>query len=141
MNYIELGYIGLFAVSFLAATILPFSSELIFIGFLVAGFHPVGAITVATLGNFLGGLTNYGLGYLGNPKWLNKLGMNEQKIDSFKERVQKYGIWIGLITWLPFIGDPLAVACGYFRVKFISFSLLMLFGKFSRYLFLYFFFR
>jgi len=138
MDYFELGYLGLFIASFLAATILPLSSEFIFLGFILSGYSPSKAIAVATLGNSLGGFTNYGLGYLGNPKWLKKLGIDESTLTKFQNRIQKYGIWLGLISWVPFVGDMVTVVCGYFKVKFIPFSMLMVLGKFLRYIFIYF---
>ncbi len=53
------GYIGLFIASFLAATVLPFSSEVVFAGLIAAGLDIWTWIFIATLGNTLGGLTAY----------------------------------------------------------------------------------
>lgn len=68
----EYGFVGLFAVSFGAATILPVSSELVFASMTGAGFDPVICIWAATAGNWLGGMTTYGLGRLGKTDWLSK---------------------------------------------------------------------
>ena len=62
MEYIEYGYIGLFVVCFLAATILPLTSEGALIVFLALNFDPFICMVVASLGNIIGGTTNYGLG-------------------------------------------------------------------------------
>ncbi len=59
---IEYGYIGLFAGAFMAATIFPFSSDILLVAMLAAGGQPVTTIVVATAGNWLGGLTSYGVG-------------------------------------------------------------------------------
>ena len=68
----EYGFVGLFAVSFGAATILPVSSELVFASMTGAGFDPVICIWAATAGNWLGGMMTYGLGRLGKTDWLSK---------------------------------------------------------------------
>lgn len=133
MYFFEWGYWGLFVIAFLAATILPLSSEGVLIALLVAGYDPILCLIVASIGNILGGLTNYFIGRLGNPKWLLKLGMSTEKLHSFEGRVSKYGHWMALLAWVPIIGDPLTVALGYFRVQFIPFLGLMAFGKIVRY--------
>ena len=63
----EWGYIGLFLGTFMAATIIPFSSEILVTGILVAGGDYIATFIISTAGNWLGGLTSYWLGYLG--KW------------------------------------------------------------------------
>ena len=133
MDYIELGYFGLFLVCFLSATILPLASEAVLLGFLAYRFDPITCLVVATVGNTLGGMTNYLLGMLGKTKTLKQLINNEDKFDRITRRIEKYGVWLGLITWLPFIGDPLAIFLGYFRVKFLPLFLLAFIGKGLRY--------
>ena len=66
------GYLGLFLGTFLAATILPFSSEILIIAILAAGYDPVMSAVVATAGNWLGSLSSYWLGWLGKWDWLEK---------------------------------------------------------------------
>lgn len=88
------------------------------------------------MGNSMGGTTNYFIGRIGNPKWLRKLGMNEIKIEKRKLIIQKNGSWMALFSWVPFIGDPLVISLGFFRVKFIHVLPLMILGKFLRYLFI-----
>ncbi len=57
------GYIGLFLTAFLAATIVPFSSEALLLGMEVSGeFEAIGLLAVASLGNTLGAVTNWFLG-------------------------------------------------------------------------------
>ena len=65
--FLEWGYFGLFLSSFLAATVLPLSSEVV-LSVVLANQYPLAvSILFATLGNWLGGLSSYGLGRLG--KW------------------------------------------------------------------------
>ena len=60
MQYlIEYGYIGLFIAAFLAATILPLSSEVVLSALLLSELSPFTLIAIATFGNVLGSLTNY----------------------------------------------------------------------------------
>ena len=59
---IELGYLGLFIASFLAATVVPFSSEVIFSAMVFGGFDEWTCVLIATVGNWLGGMTCYYLG-------------------------------------------------------------------------------
>jgi membrane protein YqaA with SNARE-associated domain len=64
MDYFtELGYFGLFVSAFLAATILPLSSEVVLSSLLLKGFSPIALVCIATLGNVMGSLANYALGY------------------------------------------------------------------------------
>ena len=67
---IEYGYIGVFIASFLAATVLPFSSEVVLTGVLLAGAAYWPCMIAATLGNFLGGMSCYWLGMLGKVEWI-----------------------------------------------------------------------
>jgi membrane protein YqaA with SNARE-associated domain len=133
MDFISIGYGGLFLAGFLSATILPMNSEAVILLMLSQDFDPWTCILVATIGNSLGGLTNYFLGLLGNPKWLKRIGISEAKIQSFEGRVQKYGYWLAFFSWVPFIGDPMTVALGFFRVSFWRVAFLVILGKFLRY--------
>jgi len=64
-GFAEYGYLGLFLASFLAATVLPFSSEVVFAALISAGMDVWGCILTASLGNALGGATCYGVGRIG----------------------------------------------------------------------------
>jgi len=136
MDLITIGFTGLFIVTFLSATILPLSSELFLVLMLSRGYDPVACLMVATVGNSLGGITNYGIGRLGNPKWLKRTGMTDDKIEKYNVLVSKYGSWLALISWVPIIGDPLVICLGYFRVSFLKIFFLVVIGKFLRYFFI-----
>ncbi len=137
MDYLALGLLGLFLVAFLSATLIPLASEGVFVGYLVLGYDPLLCFLVATSGNTLGSYLNYGIGRLGNPKWLIKLGVSEKKMDRFESTVKRYGHWSGLLAWIPFIGDPLTVAMGFFRTKPLPTLTLILIGKALRYAVIY----
>ena len=129
----ELGYIGLFIGSFLAATVIPFSAEILLIGMLLAGGNPLVTFLVATTGNSLGSLTSYFMGYLGKWEWIEKLGVKPETLAKQKAKVDKYGSWLALLSWVPFIGDVIAVALGFYRTKFLPAALFMFIGKFGRF--------
>ncbi len=134
MDFISLGYIGLFLAGFLSATILPMNSEGVLLILLSQNLDPWTCLIIATIGNSLGGLTNYFLGKLGNPLWFKRFGVKEEKLISFELRIQKYGYWLAFFSWLPFIGDPMTIALGFFRVPFWKVTFLIVLGKFLRYL-------
>ena len=130
---LDLGYFGLFIGSFLAATIVPFSADVLLIGMLVAGGSPWIVIAIATAGNFLGGLTSYGIGRIGKWEWIERLGAKPETIAKHKAKIDRYGAWLALLSWVPFVGDIFAVALGFYRTKFVPTALFMLIGKFGRF--------
>lgn len=130
----ELGYAGLFIAAFLAATILPLSSELVLSALLVSGLSPTTLVLVATLGNVLGSLLNYMLGYWASlgivKKWLK---YSESEFLRAEQRFKKYGIFSLLFAWLPIIGDPITVVAGVLRIHLAWFLILVTVGKLTRY--------
>jgi len=127
------GLFGLFSASFLAATILPFSSEAILLFFLANDVDPLLCLLIASSGNILGGITNLGVGRLGNPLWINRLGVKDSTIMKRKRWVDVYGSYLAFFSWIPFIGDPLLVVLGYFRTPFWYSVSWMILGKVLRY--------
>jgi membrane protein YqaA with SNARE-associated domain len=133
--FAELGYIGLFVASFLAATILPLSSEVVLSGLLLGGFNPITLVCFATIGNVLGSITNYALGYWASlgviKKWLK---LSEEEFTRAEQRFKKYGLLSLLFAWVPLIGDPLTVIAGILRIRLLWFVLLVTIGKLLRYI-------
>ena len=129
----DLGYWGLFLGSFLAATIIPFSADVMMVGMLVAGGSPWAVISIATAGNFLGGLTSYGIGRIGKWEWILKFEVKPETLEKQKAKIDKYGSWAALLSWVPIIGDVIAVALGFYRAKFLPSALFMFIGKFGRF--------
>ncbi len=129
------GYGGLFLASFLAATILPFSSELVLGVLLGNNYDPVFAIGVATTGNVLGSLVNYALGLGGSIILVKKiLRLSGEEITRAEERFKKYGTASLLLAWVPVIGDPLTVVAGALRINIYLFLGLVTAGKLLRYI-------
>jgi len=134
MNFIDWGFFGLFCGTFLSATLLPFPSEALVIGMYTLQPQFWLILSLATLGNFLGGLTNYYIGLKSNSEKLKKrFKLDETKIAKWKLRLDKWGVFLGLISWFPFIGDPMVAVLGFFKVKFFPLAFMMLVGKFLRY--------
>ena len=134
-NFIELGYLGLFIASFLAATVVPFSSEVVFSALIFGGLDPWSCVFIVTAGNWLGGMSCYYLGKLGKLEWIEKyLRIKKEKLDKWLIKFRKYGDWLAFFSFLPGIGDVIAVASGYFRCNMWIVALAMLTGKFVRYI-------
>jgi len=119
------GLVGLAISSFVSATLLPGTSELLLLAVLQQ--HPDQfwtAIAVATTGNTLGAMTSYVLGRLVP----NRVGA--QSI----ERVRRYGYPVLLFAWVPVIGDAFPLAAGWLRFGPWRSALLLALGKLARYL-------
>lgn len=127
---IDYGYLGLFIGAFLAATLIPFSSDVQLVALLALGANPVLAVFVATMGNWLGGLTSYGLGRAGKWEWIEKYTrVKREKLEAQRVKVERYGAWLALMTWFPLVGDVMAVALGFYKVRFVPMAVFMLIGK------------
>lgn len=131
---LEYGYIGLFLGSFLAATVVPFSSDVLLVGMLFAGGEPILTVTIATIGNWLGGLTSYWLGWLGKTEWLERwFRVKPETIERHKSKVERWGAWLALLTWLPIVGDLFAIVLGFYKAPFWPSALWMFVGKCGRF--------
>jgi len=129
---------GLFAIAFVAATILPAQSEAALVGLLLAGTHsPVLLVAVASLGNVLGAVVNWALGRgverLHDRKWFP---VGPASLDRATRWYRKWGRWSLLLSWAPIGGDALTVAAGVLREPFWSFVLLVTIAKTARYILL-----
>lgn len=133
-SWMAWGLTGLFLASFLAATVLPFSSELVLLAMAGAGWPPLQLLVAATAGNWLGGMSSYALGHIGDMdrllRWLRVEAVNAER---WRGRVAHYGPWAALACWLPLVGDLIAVALGLARSPVGATALLMLAGKALRY--------
>ena len=128
-------YLSLFAVSFLSATILPFSSELTLAGLIATSdYDNILLLILASFGNVLGSVVNWALGSysrnLTTKKWFP---FKETQIERSSKWFRKFGKWSLLFAWVPVVGDPLTLVAGILRVKFIDFIILVAIGKVSRY--------
>lgn len=128
------GLWGLFLACFLAATVLPFSSELILGAMAMGPWSSLALWSVASGGNWLGGMSSYAIGRLGDPQMIARwLRTDPAKAARFRSYAERHGHWAALLTWLPIIGDLLAIALGLAKARPLPVSILMLIGKAARY--------
>ena len=133
--FINFGYLGLFLAAFLAATILPLSSEIVLVTLIGLKFNILYCFIFVSLGNWLGALTNYYLGYLGKLEWIEKyLKVKKEKIKKQQDRMQQYGFFLAAFSWLPFIGELFPLSLGFFKVNKYKVAFFMLLGISLRYI-------
>ena len=126
------GSLGLLLLSFLAATLLPFSSEVILLTGIKTGISQESALIAASIGNCLGCLLNYGLGFLFADKTQAKL--NSSRVGRLALKwMREYGTWSLLGSWLPVIGDPLTIVGGLVRIRLQWFVLIVFTLRILRY--------
>ena len=129
-------YLSLFFISFLAATVLPFSSELTLAGLIsTSNYDNLLLLVFASFGNVLGSVFNWGLGFYARNLTIKKwFPFKETQIERSSKWFSKFGKWSLLFAWLPIVGDPLTFVAGLLRVRFLDFIILVAIGKVSRYL-------
>ncbi len=129
------GLWGLFIGTFLAATVVPFSSDVLYITMLQMTSSPWACLAVASLGNWLGSLTTFGLGWLGRWDWIEKwFKVDREKLEKQKARIDRYGVWLALLGWLPFVGDIFTIGLGFYKTKPVLTAFLLLVGRTLRFL-------
>jgi membrane protein YqaA with SNARE-associated domain len=132
---LNLGYVGLFLITFLASTVLPFPSELV-----VAAMPPLGynlwlVILVAMAGGFLGNLVNYYVGAKGSNFILSRyISIKPERWAQAEGYFRRWGVYSLLFSWLPVVGDPLTIVAGAFHCNLRAFTFWVLLGKLVRYL-------
>ena len=127
-------YLTMFASAFLAATFLPFASELTLAAGLAADGSVPWLVASATLGNTLGAVVNWGLGrfieHFRDRKWFP---VDAKRLEQGQAWFRRYGAWSLLFAWVPVIGDALTVVAGAMRIHIVPFLLLVALGKGTRY--------
>ena len=117
---------GLFAASFVAATLFPLPSEAALFAYLQANPSSMAlAVAVATVGNTAGGMTSYLLGRFIPQKTLDLKTIGY---------LRRYGAPAAFFAWLPIVGDALCVAAGWLRIHWLGVLFFMAAGRFLRYL-------
>lgn len=127
------GLLGLFLSAFIAATVAPGGSEAVLAYLVSQGGHAPGVlVAVATVGNTLGALTTWLLGY-----WVGRRYPADRPLDPQRHRavltVRRWGLPLLLLSWLPVVGDGFCFAAGWLRLGFwLSLAAIVL-GKLARY--------
>lgn len=123
----------MFSGAFLAATLLPGGSEVLLVALLDdAPTMWLQLLMIATLGNTLGAMTSYGLG------WTGRLANPPQEMTSRSAQIalawmKRYGVWTLLLSWLPLIGDVLCLLAGWLKLPVFMSVFLIFIGKILRY--------
>ena len=129
----QYGLSSVFVVAFISATLLPLGSEPAVFGLIKLNpdmFWP--AIVVATVGNTLGGVVSWWLGW-GSRRVVNRWGHSPSHTRAL-QWLEKLGPKACLLSWLPIVGDPLCAVAGWLRMPLWPCTLYMAIGKFLRYL-------
>jgi membrane protein YqaA with SNARE-associated domain len=127
-------YAGLFFAAFVSATLFPGQSEAVLFGLLVAKHPPLLLLAVASAGNILGAVLNWGIGRgverFRDRRWFP---LRAATLERAQRWYQRYGKWSLLLSWAPVIGDPLTIAAGVMRERLPVFLVLVAIAKIGRY--------
>lgn len=89
-------------------------------------------LLVATLGNFLGSVITYAMGW-----WIagryHPFNLDQPKHERARRLIDRYGVIALLLAWLPIVGDPLCLLAGWLKINWKASFLFILLGKFLRY--------
>ena len=135
-------YISLFIFCLTLGTFFPFASETYLVTLLLSEKHNIILLLFfASVGNIIGSIISWIFGYFVN-YFINKswFPINKYLLQKATNIFKKYGKWSLLLSWVPFIGDPIAFAAGTFRYNILFFLIFVSIGKVARYLLLYFYF-
>ncbi len=125
--------LGLFLSSFLASTLLPGGSEVTLLWMSQQQMAPPGALlAVATLGNTLGGLSSWLLGWWMRRRFPQRIPQEKRQQQAMRW-LQAHGAPLLLLSWLPIIGDPLCLIAGWLRISPLSSGVFIASGKAARY--------
>ncbi|MCC4833216.1 YqaA family protein [Shewanella sp. 1_MG-2023] len=123
----------MFSGAFLAATLLPGGSEVLLVALLTDAPETwVSLLVVASVGNSLGAITSYYLGYLGRFAKTPE-DFASKKYQHGLNLIEKYGYWALLLSWLPLIGDILCLIAGWLKLPIVPSTIMILIGKTIRY--------
>ena len=128
-------YGGLFLMSLGAATFLPIQSEFLLTGLVLrTDYSVVALVIVASIGNTLGSVINWAIGLqierFKDRRWFPA---SPEQLERASRWYQRYGYWSLLLSWAPFIGDPLTLAAGLMREPLWVFLVLVGIAKTIRY--------
>ena len=135
---IDWGYVGLFIGSFVAGSVIPFSSEAVLVACITTlGLDPWMSTMAATAGNVSGGMTCYWMGHLGNMVWIEKyFHVKKEKLDKAERFVRGRGAWMAFFAFIPILGSAISIVLGMMRANVWVVLLSMTIGKILRYVLL-----
>lgn len=132
---VDWGYLGLFFGSFVAGSVVPFSSEAVLAACVgPLGLDPTMSVLSATAGNVAGGMTCYWMGHLGNMEWIEKyFHVKKEKLDRAEHYVKGRGAWMAFFAFIPILGSAISIVLGMMRANILIVIFSMTLGKIIRY--------
>ncbi len=129
----DVGLWGLFLSSFISSTLMPGGSEVLLAYLLTQPeFSPTELLMAAAIGNSLGGILTYAMGWWISSRWPLKTPESKRQQQAMA-LVRRYGAVSLLLSWLPLIGDPLCLMAGWLRCHLFYSLMLICLGKTLRY--------
>ena len=129
------GNLGMGVMAFLSGSILPLTSEVLMILLLGMGLNSFPLVLVSTLGNTIGGVTCFYTGRIVQKETVQRLfKVSDRRMRQADRLIQRYGFWASFFSFVPLIGTAILLTLGVMRVSWWRVTLVMMFGKFLRYL-------
>ena len=133
----DYGYWGMFFMAFLSGSIVPIASEVLLVFFLGIGLDALTLTTVATIGNTIGGVSCFFLGYLTNKERVRRLfRVSDKSMEKADRLIGKYGFWAAGLSFVPAVGEVILLVLGVMRADWLKVLVVMALGKFIRYAFI-----
>jgi len=134
MEFESLGLIGLFLSAFISSTLAPGGSEAVLAYLVNQHQHSaMSLVTIASIGNTLGALTTWWLGFWAANKYPAESMLTSNRQKSLNT-VRRWGHGVLLLSWLPLVGDGLCFAAGWLRLSLLSSFVTIFIGKVLRYI-------
>ena len=131
----EYGYLGMGLMAFLSGSVLPLTSEVLLMLLLGMGLNSMGLVVVSTIGNTIGGITCFYTGRIVKKEKVGRLfRVPEKRMRQADRIIQKYGFWASFLSFVPLVGTAILLTLGMLRVNPVKVTLVMMLGKFLRYL-------
>jgi membrane protein YqaA with SNARE-associated domain len=127
-------YPALFAAAFVSATLFPMGSEGVLLYLIDKDGTVALLVAVASVGNTLGSLLNYGLGRKGFAYIVDRGFVTQRRAEQTHGVFEAYGAYALLFSWMPLIGDPLTFIAGAARYDLRRFILIVCAAKTARYI-------
>lgn len=125
---------ALFVSAFISSTLLPGGSEALLFGLAAADYQdPYTLLFIASLGNTLGGMSSWLVGRIIAWRYPSHRLLKSDRYQIAVKRVQRWGTPALILSWLPFVGDPLCVVAGWLRTGLPATVFFIALGKVLRY--------
>ena len=134
-SFVEYGYWGMGVMAFLSGSVLPLTSEVLLMLLLGMGLNSLGLVAVSTIGNTIGGISCFYTGRIVKKENVGRLfRVPEKRMRQADRIIQKYGFWASFLSFVPLVGTAILLTLGMMRVNPVKVTVVMMAGKFLRYL-------